>query len=138
MRCRIAGAASVESAHDFPLVAAPITMSHWRLWRGRDSHWPVTSTMRNLALPAIIRSYASPARSSGMVSIIGRSCDCTEKRNVSSESCEVPVEWPVIVREPPMSCKGVTSIGSAETPTTMSLPHSANPSIRSSWRDCPG
>jgi hypothetical protein len=41
--------------------------------------------MRHRALPDIIRSYALAARSGGMVSIIGRVDDCTEKRTLPEE-----------------------------------------------------
>jgi len=51
-------------------------------------------TTRYSALPLVIRSYASAARSRGNVSIMGRTPVRTEKLSVSSESAEVPAGQP--------------------------------------------
>ena len=50
-------------------------------------------TMRKRASPLIIFAYASPARSSGTVSIIGLTPERTLKSSVSSESRAVPDAW---------------------------------------------
>jgi hypothetical protein len=50
-----------------------------RLLAGEEHH-------AHRALPDVIRSYASAARSGGMVSIIGRVDDCTEKRTLPEEN----------------------------------------------------
>ena len=54
----------------------------------------MVSTMRNRALPCIMRAYASAACSSGTVSIIGRTFARTLKARVSSLSMGVPVSAP--------------------------------------------
>lgn len=56
----------------------------------RVGHDPVMSTMRKRALLLIMRSYASAACSSGIVSIIGRTPVSALKASVSCESIEVP------------------------------------------------
>src|SRR5258708_68698 len=53
-----------------------------------------TSTMRNRALPCIMRAYASAACSRGAVSIIGRMFSRTLKARVSSCSIAVPARLP--------------------------------------------
>ncbi len=45
----------------------------------------------SLTSPRIMRAYASPARSSGTVSMMGRTCSRTLKLSVSSSSIAVPV-----------------------------------------------
>src|SRR5438876_7769558 len=55
-----------------------------------DAMGHVTSTMRNRAWLLIMRSYASTACSSGIVSIIGRTAVSALKARVSCESIEVP------------------------------------------------
>src|SRR2546423_13219749 len=72
---------------------------------------------------------ASGARESGIVSIIGRTPDSALNPRVSCESIEVPEEWPTTLRLAPISWSGETSIGSATTPTTISRPPTASPSI---------
>ena len=54
----------------------------------------IVSTMRNRALPCIMRAYASAACSRGTGSIIGRIFSRTLKASVSSLSIAVPVSAP--------------------------------------------
>jgi hypothetical protein len=51
----------------------------------------IVSTTRKRALPLIMRSYASAARSRGYTSFIERTPDWTLNASVSSESMDVPV-----------------------------------------------
>ena len=69
-------------------------------------------TTRNRALPLIMRSQASAARSSGTVSTIGRMPLSALKASVSSESAATPEGQPWIDRRWETSWNGDTSIGS--------------------------
>ena len=74
-----------------------------------------------------MRSNASPARSSGSVSIIGRTPVSALKRRVSSESIAVPEAWPSITLSPPISIAAGTGRGSIDAPTIISLPSGRSP-----------
>jgi len=54
----------------------------------------IVRTTRNCALPLSMRAYASPAFSSGYVSIIGRTPVSSAKFSVSSSSAAVPAAVP--------------------------------------------
>jgi hypothetical protein len=58
------------------------------------------STTRNRALPLIIRSYASSARSKGKISFMDLTLVNAQKDNVSWESIEAPEGQPTIDRLP--------------------------------------
>jgi DNA-binding HxlR family transcriptional regulator len=62
--------------------------------RARATVHVMVSTIRKRASPAIILSYAACASASGSVSMRGRTPVSTEKRRVSSESCDVPEACP--------------------------------------------
>jgi len=63
----------------------------------------VVSTTRNRALPLIMRSYASGARSGGNTSVIARTPVRTLKGSVSCESMDVPEYQPATDRRPASS-----------------------------------
>src|SRR3954467_12187730 len=88
---------------------------------------PVVSTHLNLALPLIIKSYASAARSSGKTSFIGLTPDRTLNDNVSCESMEVPDGQPTNDRRPWINRIGGTSIGSSDAPIMTIFPSTARP-----------
>src|SRR5207244_12438185 len=83
-------------------------------------------TTRKRALPLIIRSYASAARSNGKTSFI----ECTSadllNSSVSCESMDVPEYQPLTDRQPLISRIGSTDNGPA-APITMSTPFGASP-----------
>jgi hypothetical protein len=60
---------------------------------------------------------------------MGRTRVSSAQRSASSQSGGVPATQPSIDRVLLMSYIGVTSMGSESTPTTMSLPFVAKPSI---------
>ena len=60
----------------------------------KASYVPIVSTIRNRASPLIMRSYASAARSSGIVSFIDRTPVWTLNASVSCESIESPEYQP--------------------------------------------
>src|SRR5947209_13064728 len=88
----------------------------------------MVSTTRKRGLPWIMCAYASAARASGNVSIIGRTPVSRLKLNASSESRAVPDGQPAIDR-PDSSATGATCIGSNAAPTISSLPRGAKPPI---------
>jgi len=87
-----------------------------------EPYRPIVSTIRNRASPRIIRAYASGARSSGIVSIIGRIPCLALNASASCESSDVPDGQPCTDRRPMMASTPDTSMGSIATPTMISVP----------------
>src|SRR2546428_775474 len=87
---------------------------------------PTLSTTRKRALPLIMRSYASAARSSGKTSFIEWTLFNALKFSVSCESIDVPEYQPLTDRQPVISRIGSTESGPA-APITMSTPFGASP-----------
>ena len=81
----------------------------------------IFKTERNRTLPDILRSQASAARSSGNVSIIGRTPLAAANLSVSSESLEVPDGQPITDLRAIINCGDDTENGSKLTPMVTNL-----------------
>lgn len=75
----------------------------------------IFKTERNRTLPVIMRSYACTARSSGNISIIGRTPFAAANHRASSESLEVPAGQPMIDLRVSNNCNEVTAKGSKQS-----------------------
>src|SRR5579864_8820735 len=93
------------------------------------AHAFVVSTTRKRALPLIMRSYASDARSRGNTSVIGLTPVSALNCMVSCESIELPEGQPITERRPPINNPAGTCNGSAGAPSTTSFPSTPKPSI---------
>src|SRR5689334_15987616 len=98
----------------------------WRPLRPRQ----IFKTARNLTLPEIMCAYASAARSSANVSIIGRTPLMVANLSASSDSTDVPDGQPTTDLRAAINCADENGEGSKLTPTITNLPSTPRPSIR--------
>jgi hypothetical protein len=103
----------------------------WGGFKGKPARYRITwFGTRDGASPSMLDPRICLGRAPKRhFSIIRLTPDGALKASVSCESIDAPAAWPTTLRLAPMSCSGETWIGWASTPTTISRPRTASPSI---------